>query len=95
MSEPETKNTLRWPWPKKPDVSPAPVDEPVSPGMVNYIKALAVLRKIPIEKLGSLTVLIPLIVFLAVSGFIAWAAVLLGLFLRILWSVFRGFRRDK
>jgi hypothetical protein len=78
-------------WPKKKPVEPAL--PPQSPGMLNYMKALAIFRQIPIEKLGPVVALVPLIVFFAISGFIAWAAVLLGLFLRLVWSIFRGFRR--
>jgi hypothetical protein len=77
-------------WPKKEPAEPAPAQ---TPGMLKYMKAWAIFRQIPIEKLGPVVTLVPLIVFFAISGFIAWAAVLLGLFLRLVWSIFRGFRR--
>ena len=86
-----------WPWRPKPTPGPTPppTPEPVPPGVIDYIKAWKTLQGVPVEKLGSLAVLIPVIVFLAVSGMVAWAALLLGLFLRILWLAIFGERRAK
>jgi len=89
MNQSDDQQELRL-WPKEKPVEPPP---PSAPGMLNYVKAWTILRQIPIEKLGPVVALVPLIVFFAISGFIAWAAVLLGLFLRLVWLMFRGFRR--
>jgi hypothetical protein len=86
-----------WPWRPNPTPTPAPNPEPapVSPGVIDYLKTWKTLQGVPVEKLGSLAVLIPIIVFLSVSGMVAWAALLVGLFLRILWLVIFGERRAK
>ena len=86
-----------WPWRPKPVPTPTPNPEPapVPPGVIDYLKAWKTLQGVPVEKLGSLVLLIPTIIFLAVSGMVAWAAILTGLFLRILWVVIFGKYRAK
>jgi hypothetical protein len=84
-----------WPWGPKPAPTPAPAPAPTPPGVVDYLKAWKTLRGVPVEKLGALAALIPIIVFMAVSGLIAWTAILIGLFLRILWLIVVGERRVK
>lgn len=86
-----------WPWRPKPTPTPTPKPEPapVPPGVVDYLKAWKTLQGVPVEKLGPLVLLIPTIIFLAVSGMVAWAAILTGLFLRILWVVIFGKYRAK
>lgn len=78
--------------PKPAPPKPAPV---AKPGVIDYLKAWKTLQSVPVDKLGALAVLIPAIVFLAVSGLVAWAAILGGLFLRILWLIVFGERRAK
>lgn len=101
MSADEPNLTLierinRWLKPRpQPSPTPTPTPPPTKPGVIDYLKAWKTLRGVPVEKLGSLAVLIPIIVFLAVSGMVAWAALLLGLFLRILWLAIFGERRAK
>lgn len=84
-----------WPWGPKPDTAPDTPPKPAPPGMIDYLKAWKTLQGVPVEKLGALAALIPFIVFMAVSGFIAWTAILIGLFLRILWLIVFGERRGK
>jgi hypothetical protein len=52
----------------KPDVKPAP--EP--PSAATWVRIGLILRSIPFEKLAPLFISVPVIVFFAVSGFIAW-----------------------
>lgn len=86
-----------WPWRPNPTPTPKPKPEPapVPPGVIDYLKAWKTLQGVPVEKLGSLVLLIPAIIFLAISGMVAWAAILTGLFLRILWVVIFGKYRAK
>ena len=90
-----------WPWRPNPTPTPTPAPKPkpepapVPPGVIDYLKAWKTLQGVPVEQLGSLAVLIPVIVFLSISGMVAWAAILLGLFLRILWVVIFGKNRAK
>ena len=87
----------RWLKPRpQPTPSPTPTPAaPTKPGVIDYLKAWKTLQGVPVEKLGSLALLIPTIIFLAVSGMVAWAAILTGLFLRILWLVIFGKYRAK
>jgi len=84
-----------WPWRPKPKPTPTPPAPPAAPGVIDYLKAWKTLQGVPVEKLGSLAILIPIIVFLAISGMVAWAALVAGLFLRILWLAIFGERRAK
>jgi hypothetical protein len=58
----------------KPVVPPAP--EPPKPAppatMLDKIRALALLREIPFDKLMPVFISIPAIVFFAISGVLAW-----------------------
>jgi hypothetical protein len=88
----------RWLKPQPKPAPPGPTPEPApanKPNVIDYLKAWKTLQGVPVEKLGSLAVLIPAIVFLAISGMVAWAAILTGLFLRILWLIVFGERRAK
>jgi hypothetical protein len=82
-----------WPWGPKPTPDTPP--QPTPPGMIDYLKAWKTLQGVPVEKLGALAALIPIIVFMAVSGLLAWTAILIGLFLRILWLIVVGESRVK
>jgi hypothetical protein len=56
---------------------PAPTPEPPkAPGTFDYLKAWQLLKKIPLQKLGSVVSLSAVIVFFALSGVIAWLVVL-------------------
>jgi hypothetical protein len=85
-----------FPWrPKTPDqpvVPPAPAPAPVSPDDVAnparaaWLKAWLLLRQIDKKKLGAAVFTVPVMVFLAVSGLVLWAWVLL----RGIWAFFRS-----
>lgn len=69
------------PTPPAPTPEPAPTPDAPPP---SYLRAWLALRNIPVQKLGPLLVTVPVIVFLAISGAVAWLGVGLGLFVRIL-----------
>lgn len=72
---------LDW-WRKKKPDDPAPAPQPDAPPP-RYLKVLMAMRNIPIQKLGPLLFTVPVLVFLAISGAVAWLAVGLGVVLRI------------
>lgn len=69
---------------KKPEPTPAPTPAPDEDEPVGYLRLLLLLRQIPFQKLGPVLVTVPVIVFLAISGAVAWLAVGVGLLVRIL-----------
>lgn len=81
-----------------PEPAPAPTPNPEAPPpadwlvakTVNRLKAWKTLQHVPLEQLGSFAVLIPMIVFLAVSGFIAWAALLVAFGCRTIYTALFG-----
>lgn len=74
------RNLLGKKKPAAPEPAPAPTPEPPTP---SYLKILLALRGIPVQKLGPLLFTVPVIVFLAISGAVAWLAVGLGVVMRI------------
>jgi hypothetical protein len=77
----------RW-FPKKPAPKPEPtpipeppVDDKPSPA---YLRALWILRQIPVNKLFPVLVTAPVIAFLAVSGLVAWFVVMMSFSIRLL-----------
>jgi len=60
--------------------TPAPVE-------THYLKALAILRQIDFKKLGPVVFTVPVVLFFAISGFIAWLGLLVGFFIRIVKAV--------
>jgi hypothetical protein len=90
-------NVLGRLFPKKPKPEPAPaptpapapeppVDDKPSP---SYLRALWILRQIPVNKLFPALITAPVIAFLAISGIIAWVIVLFSFAIRLL-RVFTG-----
>ena len=62
-------------------------DKPVKPEeQVSYVRAWLLLRKIDIKELWPVIFSVPLLVFFAISGFIAWL-VLFARFVVGLWSL--------
>ncbi|NDD52528.1 hypothetical protein EBZ39_01395 [bacterium] len=83
----------------RPQSAPAPTT-PATPEIpkstltvVDYLKAWKTLQGVPVEQLGALAILIPLTVFFAISGLIAWVVIFIGFVLRLLWLIL--FRRRK
>jgi hypothetical protein len=71
--------------PDAPAPAPAPVpDEKPNTPSPSYLKALLALRNIQLRKLTPLLFTVPVIVFLAISGAVAWLAIGLGVVIRIL-----------
>lgn len=68
---------------KNPAPGPAPEPTPDDEEPVGYLRLLLLLRQIPFQKLGPVLVTVPVVVFLALSGAVAWLAVGLGLLVRI------------
>jgi hypothetical protein len=68
---------------KKPEPVPAPAPPPKPPNAIDYLRAWNLFKKIPFEKLGSVALLTAIIVFLAISGLLAW----ISLALRFVFSV--------
>lgn len=74
------------PKPLEPDQPPAP--EPTNdPKMADYLKVMRLLRQIDFKKLLPVFLTVPALVFFAISGLIAWLAVLCGFFIRIARSI--------
>jgi hypothetical protein len=73
-----------WPRPKpKPVPQPDPTpDNTVSPA--KWLQAWALFRKIPVQELLPVFTLVPVLVFFAVSGLLAWTVVLLAFMARLL-----------
>lgn len=63
-----------WPKPKKDDTTPD--TPPTDDSRVPLLRVYAILKSIQFRKLLPVFVSIPAIVFLAISGFIAWLMVL-------------------
>jgi len=62
-------------------------DNPIKPEeQVSYVRAWLLLRKIDIKNLWPVIFSVPLLVFFAISGFIAWL-VLFARFIVGLWSL--------
>jgi hypothetical protein len=72
-------------WRKK-DNKPVVPPEPVKPAptVIDKLRAVALLREIPFEKLLPLFVGVPAIVFFAISGVLAW----LMLTLKFMFGIF-------
>jgi hypothetical protein len=82
---PNVFDTLRnkiWPKPK-PTPTPVPQPEPLS--ALDYVKAWRVLKNIPVHKLAPVVLSSGFVLFLAISGVLAWAAVLLRFMLDIIF----------
>ena len=74
-----------WFTPDKPDQPADPdADADADTTNVSYLRILLLLRQIPFRKLGPLVFTVPTIVFLAISGAVAWLAVGFGIVIRII-----------
>jgi hypothetical protein len=71
-------------WPK-----PTPAPTPVTPAKplstLDYIKAWKLLKSIPVHKLGPAVGSMGFVLFLAISGLIAWITVILRFMLEIMF----------
>lgn len=67
-----------------PTPEPAPAPSPKPDTQPSYLKAWFALRSIPVQKLWPLFFTVPVIVFLTISGLVAWLAVGFGSVIRIL-----------
>ena len=71
-----------WPRPKpKPEPVPAP-DNDVTP--TKWLQVWALFRKIPVQELLPVFTLVPVLVFFAVSGLLAWTVVILSFIVRLM-----------
>jgi len=61
--------------PTNPDPAPTPAPPTNPPAAVDYLKAWRLLKDIPIEKLGRAIGASGVVVFFAISGFLAWLLV--------------------
>ena len=70
-------------WPK-----PAPTPPPVTPAKplstLDYIRAWKLLKSIPVHKLGPAVGSVGFVLFLAISGLIAWITVIMRFMLEIM-----------
>lgn len=77
-----------FPWrrPEKPEPAPVPAPAPVppdaDPNSTPWLRVWWQLRSLDMKKVGVALFTIPVIVFFAVSGMVAW-----------LWLILRGFMR--
>lgn len=70
--------------PTPPAPPPAPAPTPVNrPTAVDYIKAWKLLKEIPFHKLGRAVSASAVVVFFAISGVLAWAALFLKFMLGV------------
>lgn len=78
-------------WPRRPDEpvtppTPEPHPDPANPAHAAWLRAWLLLRQIDKKKLGAAVFTVPVMVFLAVSGLVLWAWVLL----RGIWAFFKS-----
>ena len=62
---------------KKPDTTPVTPDPDKPAAAVPWVRVGILLKSIPFEKLLPVFISVPTIVFLTISGFIAWVVLLL------------------
>lgn len=79
-------NSTSWLWKKKEPKEPeTPKPEPQKPTNVSWLRVGLILRSIPFQKLGPVFFTVPIVLFFAISGLIAWVMVML----RFAISVFK------
>ena len=79
-------NSTSWLWKKKEPKEPeTPKPEPQKPTNVSWLRVGLILRAIPFQKLGPVFFTVPIVLFFAISGLIAWVMVML----RFAISVFK------
>lgn len=69
----------------KPAPAPEPAPEPKPLSTLDYIRAWKVFKQIPVHKLAPAISATAVVVFLAISGLLAWIAVFLRLMLNIIF----------
>ena len=76
-----------WPWTPKPAPEPAPepTPKPAPAPSPKYLKALWALKDIPLSKLFPLVFTVPVVVFLAISGLVAWLVVFASFVTHLFW----------
>jgi hypothetical protein len=76
-----------WPWTPKPAPEPAPepTPKPAPAPSPKYLKALWALKDIPLSKLFPLVFTVPVVVFLALSGLVAWLVVFASFVTHLFW----------
>ena len=68
----------------KPVVPPVPEPpKPAAPSVIDKLRAVALLREIPFDKLMPVFISVPVIVFFTISGLLAWLALTLKFTLSI------------
>lgn len=79
--------TKIWPFPKpKPEPAPAPEPDLPEPARAKWLKAWLLLRQIDTTKMRAFFTFVPLVVFFAISGILAW----LWLCLRGIWKFLKS-----
>jgi hypothetical protein len=68
---------INWPWQPKPKPVPPPDVTPDKPAP-QWLRAWLLFRKIPVQKLFPALTLTSFVVFLALSGLLAWIVVILA-----------------
>lgn len=85
-----------WFKPKKPDPAPTPVEPDPTPGPTipteGKMRLLTLLwklwnQRVELKKLWPALVSVPVLFFFVISGLVAWAALLLGFFWKIVQQV--------
>jgi hypothetical protein len=79
METPLLDKLTGWIWKKKTPDAPQPAPPPTptpapTPTVVDYVKAWRLLKEIPFHKLGRVVSLSGVIIFFAISGVLAWLA---------------------
>jgi hypothetical protein len=74
-----------WPWTPKPAPEPTPEPTPKPAPSPKYLKALWALKDIPLAKLFPLVFTVPVVVFLALSGLVAWLVVFASFVTHLFW----------
>jgi hypothetical protein len=74
-----------WPWTPKPAPEPTPEPTPKPAPSPKYLKALWALKDIPLSKLFPLVFTVPVVVFLALSGLVAWLVVFASFVTHLFW----------
>jgi hypothetical protein len=74
-----------WPWTPKPAPEPTPEPTPKPAPSPKYLKALWALKDIPLSKLFPLVFTVPFVVFLAISGLVAWLVVFASFITQLFW----------
>lgn len=75
--------TTWWRRKNKPDDAPVAPNDNGTLGLPKYLQAWNILRKIPIKKLFPAVLSVSTVVFLAISGLIAWGVLFCSFVLKL------------